>query len=123
MPTLADIAGVKAPAGLDGVSVLPAIEGKGRPSREFLYWEANMWDQKTQKIRSERLAQAVRMGDWKGVRTKPGAALELYNLKSDPGEKTNVAARNPQVVAKIEKYMNAAHKEPRPHPGSMQWVE
>ena len=42
------------------------------------------------------------MGDWKAVRLQPGAPLELYNLNTDLGEKQNVAAQNPEVVAKIE---------------------
>ena len=42
------------------------------------------------------------MGDWKGVRSEPGKPLELYNLKTDPGEKQNVAEQNPLIVAEIE---------------------
>jgi arylsulfatase A len=48
------------------------------------------------------------MGHWKAVRLKPGASLELYDLSKDPGEATNVAAGNPDVVAKIEAYLRTA---------------
>ena len=51
------------------------------------------------------------MGDWKAVRLQPGAPLELYNLKTDLGEKQNVAAQNPEVVAKIEAYLKTARTE------------
>ena len=51
------------------------------------------------------------MGDWKAVRLKAGEPLELYNLKTDMGEKENVAAGNPEVVAKIEEYLKTARTE------------
>ena len=51
------------------------------------------------------------MGDWKAVRPQAGELLELYNLKSDVGEKQNVADKNPEVVAKIEAYLKTARTE------------
>ena len=49
--------------------------------------------------------QVVRMGDWTAVRLRTGAPPELYDLKSDPGEKTNVADRHADIVARIEAYL------------------
>ena len=51
------------------------------------------------------------MGDWKAVRPQAGEPLELYNLKTDPREKENVAEKNPEVVAKIEAYLKTARTE------------
>jgi hypothetical protein len=48
------------------------------------------------------------------VRPKPDGALELYNLDSDAGEKTNVASEHPAVMAKIGSYLKVARTEPRP---------
>lgn len=122
-PTLAEVAGAKTPAGLDGVSVAPVLFGGKPPQREFLYWEFLTYDNQQRRLRTERMAQAVRHGDWKALRLKPGAPLELYNLRADPGEKHNVAAANPAVVRRIETYLKTARTEPRPHDqGSMQWV-
>lgn len=122
LPTLAEIAGAKH-GRVDGVSIVPAISGKPQPPREFLYWEHNVYDQKGGQFRADRRLQAVRHGDWKAVRPKAGAPLELYNLRSDPGESTNVADKNPAIVAKIEAYLKTARTEPRPHnTGSMKWV-
>jgi arylsulfatase A-like enzyme len=122
--TAAAIAGAKAQPGTDSVSVLPLLTGAKQTPHEFLYWEANLFDQKAGKMRDDRLAQAVRMGDWKAVRTKPGAPLELYNLRTDQGEQKDLAAAKPEVVAKIEAYLKGARTTPRPHnTGSMQWVK
>ncbi len=124
MPTLAELTKTPPPRNLDGVSVLPLLLHGTKPAREFLYWEANAWNNKAQKFDPERLVQAVRSGDWKAIRTKKGAPLELYNMRNDPGETKDVAAANAAVVARIEKYMKTAHTEPRPHnTGSMQWVK
>ncbi len=124
MPTLAEIAGVAAPAGIDGVSVTQVLRGSGKAPHEFLYWEANGWTKATGELPEAQRKQAVRMGDWKAVRQRPGAALELYDLKKDVGEKQDVAGENPQVVARIEGYLKGARTAPRRHDGgSMEWVK
>ena len=64
--------------------------------------------------------QAVRMGDWKAVRPKADAPLELYNLRKGIGETANVASENPQVMERIEAYLKTARVEPpvQPEPKS-----
>ena len=98
LPTFADLARAKFPAGLDGLSQSPALLGRSCAVHEFLYWE----------FHEGRFAQAVRTGDWKGVRTNAGQPLELYDLKSDIGEQRNLAAERPDVVKKIEDYLISA---------------
>jgi arylsulfatase A-like enzyme len=103
-PTFAELAGAETPANLDGVSIVPTLLGEEaaghkQAEREYLYWE---WSGQT----------AVRMGRWKGVQPKGKTAVELYDLSKDPGEKNDVAAANPDVAAKIEAIMKAAHTEP-----------
>lgn len=123
-PTAAAIAGAPPQKGIDGVSVLPLLTGAAQTPHEFLYWEANLYDQKSRRMRDQRMAQAVRMGEWKAVRPRPGAALELYNLRTDPSEERDVVAANAAVVARIEEYLRTARTAPRPHDtGSMEWVK
>jgi arylsulfatase A len=53
------------------------------------------------------------MGKWKGVRLNlmknPEAPLELYDLATDLGETSNVAADHPEVVATIQNAMETSH--------------
>ncbi len=103
MPTLADVAGVDAPEGIDGVSFLPTLlGGAGQRAHDALYWEYHgLWNG----------AQAVRIGDWKGVRLgghdDPDAPIELYDLGADPGETTDLAADHPDVVARVRGVMES----------------
>ena len=119
LPTAAEMAQVKVPEKLDGLSLLPALLGKPNTNQhDFLYWE----------FHERGFQQAVRMGDWKAVRPQAGEPLELYNVKADPGEKENVAEKNPEVVAKIEAYLKTARtdsehwpiKPGKPQPGDPQ---
>jgi arylsulfatase A-like enzyme len=122
LPTLGDIAGAKH-GPVDGVSILPTLTGRRQPEREFLYWEHDVYDQKSARIREERVLQAVRYRRWKAVRKGPDAPLELYDLRADPGEKSDVAATNPDIVTSIETFLKSARSTPRPHnTGSMKWV-
>jgi arylsulfatase A-like enzyme len=98
LPTLADLAGAAVPIGLDGLSMRAALEGRAAPTHDFLYWE----------FHERGFQQAVRMGKWKALRLKPGAPLELYDLDADVGEAHDVAATNPDIVAKIERYLQNA---------------
>ena len=51
------------------------------------------------------------MGDWKAVKARPTAPLELYHLKTDPKEAIDVAAQNPEVMKKIRDYLATARTE------------
>ena len=90
LPTAAALAGVQPPAGLNGINVLPALRGETRHRSGHLYWENAQ----------SRLAQAVREGDLKAVRPEPGAPIEVYDLRADPGETRNLAASRPEFVAR-----------------------
>jgi arylsulfatase A-like enzyme len=126
LPTVADIAGIAPPRNIDGTSMAAALQsGAGArdlPTR-FLYWEFYQFDAAHSQLRKNTLSQAARWGEWKAVRTKPGTPLELYNLRTDLSETTNIAAAHPDVAANLESFINRSHIEPRPHnTGSMQFI-
>ena len=101
LPTVADIAGTKTPAGIDGISMLPALLGRPQQNHEYLYWE----------FHENGFTQAVRMGDWKAIRYGIDKPIELYNLKNDLAETKNIADRHPEVVAKITAILNLARTD------------
>jgi arylsulfatase A-like enzyme len=108
MPTFAEPAGASIPNGLqlDGVSLMPTLLGRpGQRVHDHLYWESP----------AGQGAQAVRTGDWKAVRLKvkqdPNAAIQLFDLKTDPAESHDVAASHPDVVGKVRKIMREGRTE------------
>lgn len=90
-PTLAAITGAQVDADLDGTDISPLLLGDGKLADRDLYW---IWNRRTNKW-------ALRHGDWKIVHygvdePREPSDWQLYNLKSDPQEKANVAAKYPE---------------------------
>jgi arylsulfatase A-like enzyme len=100
-PTLAEAAGVMPPDGLDGVSILPTFLGREQDLGErLLYWE----------FHENGFEQAGRIGSWKAVVHAEGQP-ELYDLATDVGETTDLAAENPDLVALFQSLLADAHVE------------
>ena len=107
LPTVAALARAKAPKGLDGISVLPELLGQAQQGNDrFLYWE----------FFERGFQQAARWGNWKVVRPKKEAGLELYNLAKDIGEKKDVADLNPEIVSIFERFLKTARTESKDWP-------
>ena len=104
LPTAVELAEAKLPAGFrtDGLSLVSFLRGGPAPSREYFYWELHETNQPL---------QAVRFGDWKAVRNGPGLPLELYDLATDLAETKNLAAVKPDLVARAESLLKAAHTD------------
>ena len=107
LPTAAELAGVKPPKNIDGISMVPTLLGtKQARQHEVLYWE----------FHERGFQQAARLGDWKMVRLAPEKPPELYNLKTDLAEKDNVAGQHPDIVAKFAEYLKTARTESKDWP-------
>jgi len=108
LPTAANLARTSVPVPVDGIDVSAALLDKTceLPER-FLYWESPEGDSKS-------LRQAVRWKDWKATRHGHGAELELYDLRNDVGEKCDVSAKHPEVVARILDFLTTA-RTPSPY--------
>jgi arylsulfatase A len=102
-PTFLQMAGIKQTKNVDGISMLPALKGQKQNQHAYFYWEFHEGGGK----------QAVRFGNWKGVKLNVSATnnspIELYDLKTDPQEKNNIAFKHPEIVKQIEAMMKAAY--------------
>jgi len=107
MPTLLEVAGIEPPAAIDGISYAPTLFASGaQRAHAFLYWEFPGYGGQ----------QAVRLGDWKGIRrgmNDGNLDLELYDLASDPSESRDLARERPGIVRRIREIME---RERRPSP-------
>jgi arylsulfatase A-like enzyme len=107
LPTAAELVGAKPPAGLDGISVVPTLTGKGtQRSHDHLYWE----------FHEGGFKQAVRFGDWKAIRPGPDRPVALYDLKSDPAEVNDLAAKHPELVGRATELMKTARTDSKEFP-------
>jgi arylsulfatase A-like enzyme len=137
-PTLAERLGLKLPTGLelDGISFARVLEG-GPSSRNEIFVH---FPHERESGRYEGMspptpvapASSLRKGDWKLVRffgDGPDRTdrYELFDLKDDPGERSDLAAARPEVVrelsARLEAYLQDTkavipRKNPRYAPGS-----
>jgi hypothetical protein len=87
LPTFCELAGVKPPLGIDGVSLAPTLTGAGHQrQRDFIIHEAGKY------------ASIIR-GNHKLVHTSTG--LQLYDLDSDPTESTDISEANEALVAEL----------------------
>jgi len=108
LPTAAELAGAKTPDNIDGASILPSLLGKHQDlSGRFMYWESP----------PPKLSQTVRWGNYKAMRRKPNAPLELYDLAADLREQHNIADEHPDIIAVFEEYLKTARTESAYWPG------
>ena len=101
LPTMAELTAQPTPAGLDGISFLPALLQGKAIEHPPLYFE----------FHERGFTQAARIGDWKAVRLGTKRPIELYDLKTDLGEQHDVAAQHPEVVKRFEDYLKAARTD------------
>ncbi|MFY0592479.1 arylsulfatase [Roseivirga sp.] len=104
MPTLVNIGGGQISSTIDGKSFLPALMGKTQSPHDHLYWEFPEY----------KGQQAVRMGNYKGIRKnmfEGNLQIELYDLANDPEELIDISNDNPEIVEKIAKIILSEHKD------------
>ena len=106
MATFADLAGTQPAKAHTGISFAPTLLGKdAQGGHEYLYWE----------FYEQGGKQAIRKGDWKGVRLNrhkaPDAPWEIYNLVKDPSESKNLAKKKPELQKEFNRIEKMARTE------------
>jgi arylsulfatase A-like enzyme len=104
LATAAELAGASLPGNLDSISFVPTLLGRrGQEQHEFLYFE----------FHEKGFSSAALLdGRWKGIRMETtNAPIELYDLRRDIGERVNVAAQHPEIVARIASCLSTARTD------------
>ena len=81
-------AGIARPGNFDGIDLTPMLSKKQPFSERPLTWR--FWRQ-----------SAIRKGDWKLLKFSDRATY-LFDLSKDPGEKSNLMEKHPEIAAKLE---------------------
>jgi arylsulfatase A len=129
LPTICAITEIAAPTErvLDGTNLLPALSGEGVERKTPLYWHFNRATGGPQV--------AMRIGDWKilGMLDKPApprgnditdeterdfktaemVKFELYNLRNDIAETTDLAEKEPAKFAEMKAALEKKYHEVR----------
>ena len=103
--TACDVAGIKNNVETDGISFYPEMIGEVQAKHDYLYWE----------YPASSGLQAIRMGNWKGVKNnlfKNPSKLKLFDLLSDEKELNDVSLKNPEIVNELEQKLIEAHSTP-----------
>ncbi len=103
-PTFAEAAGATVRHEIDGRSFLPALLGQTQPEPER---DLFFGRREGGKGFDGGTIECIRRGDWKLLRSRPGAPFELYNLKEDPYEKTDLAQTHPEKVRELSAALEA----------------
>ncbi|HUT33106.1 MAG TPA: sulfatase [Planctomycetota bacterium] len=100
-PTILEMAGLKADPkqAPDGLSTVPLLKQSGTIERDALYWHYPHYH-------ITLPGGAVRCGDWKLIEYFEDGKLELYNLKGDLSETTDLAAKMPEKAAELRKKLD-----------------
>jgi arylsulfatase A-like enzyme len=118
-PTLQSLTKAKGKAGfLDGTDILPVLKGH-RLAERPLYWHFPVYlqaynpreDGSRDPLFRTRPGSVIRKGDWKLHEYFEDGGVELYNLRTDPGETTNLAVRQPQKVKELLTLLRAWRKQ------------
>lgn len=109
-PTLLELAGADpsaASSALDGVSLVPQLTGLPGLLHDGLFWHyPHYWNGGKVSPYS-----VVRAGDWKLIRFYETGEEELYNLKNDLSEQTDLAAAHPEKRQELSARLDAWLKQ------------
>ena len=98
-PTLSDLCGLPLPGGIDGKDFAPVVKGKSNGVRTSLF------------TTYRNSVRAVRTGEWKLIRYPDRDYNQLFNLKNDPLELNNLAAKEGPKIDELMAILQEWQKE------------
>lgn len=117
-PTMLEMAGLplKPKQHIDGVSIVPLLTGKKSLDRKAIFWHYPHYSNQ-----GGSPCGAVRAGDYKLIEFYEDNHLELYNIREDISEKTNIAGQIPHKTIELHEMLKGWRKEvdaqmPTPNP-------
>lgn len=119
-PTVCEIAGAQLPKDqpLDGMSLISLFRGEEQRDERPLFWHFpaylqsyQVWDEQRDPLFRSRPCSIIRLGDWKLHQYFEDNDLELYNLREDIGETTNLAKKNPEKAEELLSRLKAWRKQ------------
>ena len=111
-PTLLALAGVPLPPGQphDGVSLRPLLLDATPPAPRTLHWHFPAYLERYRDTPGPwrtTPAAAIRQGDFKLIEFFEDNRLELYNLRTDPGEQNNLTESMPDKTQQLHALMQS----------------
>jgi arylsulfatase A-like enzyme len=113
MPTLLELSGLRPPAGIQGVSLVPFLRGTRHPA-----WPrpavTEALGRTSATAEDPEAAVAIALDGWKLVhhlrRPAGRPEFELFQRRSDPLDLSDVAAQHPDIVARLSRDLQAWRK-------------
>ena len=101
---------------LDGLSLMPVLQGEEKLERNVLHWYMPLYDPLNYSVWGATPAAVIRKGDYKLLKFfgdyidnndgykkhAVGERIELYNLKNDLGESQNLVESHPDLAVELE---------------------
>ena len=103
MPTLLDAAGLPLlpQKHMDGVSLVPLLNGEKTLNRKALYWHYPHYSNQ-----GGIPGGAIRVGEWKLIERYEDGQTHLYHLGDDPGERIDLAQKHPARVSQMREALH-----------------
>ena len=102
-PTILEMAGIESGVQKkDGMSIVPLVTGENNINREAIFWHFPHYSNHGM----QSPGGAIRFGDYKLLEYYENNTVQLFDLKEDINEKTDLAAKHPERVEQLRKMLH-----------------
>lgn len=108
LPTLLDVLDLDEPPTVDGIALLKVLEADPDLDRPLLTCRVGK--------RGEKSLWGLTKGSWRLLQDEPSGVAKLYDIEHDPLEQHDLAARRPELLAKLQEHLKRIRSALRPVP-------